>query len=70
MPSILPFVQTLLHARRTTWDMTVHRAGFPVLREDGNVCGRSLVPSSSLIRLEEVGSFEKVKGFLPAARVW
>ena len=45
MQSILPFVQTLLHTKRTTCDKTVHRVNARVLREDGNVVGRSLVPS-------------------------
>src|SRR6266702_5164756 len=36
MQSILPFVQTLLHAKRTTRDKTVHRAITRALREDGN----------------------------------
>ena len=63
MQNILPKFQTLLQARRTTWDMTVHRVNLRVLREDGNVRGRSLVPASSLIRFGGVGSFEKENDF-------
>ena len=65
-----PFRPDLLHAKGTIWDKTVHRAITPALREDSNLVRRSLVPSASWIRLGAVGSFEKSKGFLPAAPVW
>jgi len=65
-----PVRPDLLQAKKTTRDKTVHRAITRVLREDGNLVRRSLVPSPSWIRLGAVGSFEKTKRFSGGTVRW